>query len=86
MSEDFEREVREVKRANHILVAASRCSRGSSISDCHCQHVYRRPKDRFRGEPICRVLTELGGKIVRSPTSPGGEAGLGQLDARLRSS
>ncbi|WP_407640225.1 IS3 family transposase [Agrococcus casei] len=64
---DLEGEVRELKRANEILLAASKFLRaGARPATAVVVEFIDHHRDRFGVEPICRVLTEHGVKIAPS--------------------
>ncbi|MGE5764143.1 MAG: IS3 family transposase [Mycobacterium leprae] len=64
---ELEREVRELKRANEILLAASSFFRaGARPATAVVTAFIDEVKDRFGVEPVCRVLTEHGVKIAPS--------------------
>ncbi|MEW1963599.1 IS3 family transposase [Microbacterium sp. NPDC077644] len=63
----LEAEVRELKRANEILLAASKFLRaGARPATAVVTQFIDDHRDRFGVEPICRVLTEHGVKIAPS--------------------
>ncbi|WP_241245166.1 IS3 family transposase [Microbacterium sp. KRD172] len=63
----LEAEVRELKRANEILLAASKFLRaGARPATAVVVQFIDDHRDRFGVEPICRVLTEHGVKIAPS--------------------
>ncbi|WP_448390209.1 IS3 family transposase [Microbacterium aurum] len=63
----LEAEVRELKRANEILLAASKFLRaGARPATAVVIQFIDDHRDRFGVEPICRVLTEHGVKIAPS--------------------
>ncbi|MGH3550382.1 MAG: IS3 family transposase [Pseudonocardiaceae bacterium] len=64
---ELERENRELKRANEILLAASKFLRaGARPATALVVAFIQAHRDRFGVEPICRVLTEHGVKIAPS--------------------
>lgn len=61
---ELEREVKELKRANEILLAANSFFARSSTRVCRGVAFVDDHKERFGVEPICRVLSEHGVEIA----------------------